>query len=66
MDIQTLPSFYLFKTAFVDDFIRSSICDKVRPDEVEKFAEEGVFTNIHDIHQVYEHVETYLPHAPLQ
>ena len=50
------------ETEFVNDLIRASICDIVRPDEVEKFVEEGVFTNVHDIHQVYEHAATYLPH----
>ena len=29
------------KTEFVNDLIRASICDIVRPDEVEKFVEEG-------------------------
>ena len=50
------------ESAFVDDLIRASICDIVRPDEVDKFVEEGVFTNEHDLFQVYEHAETYLPH----
>ena len=42
------------ETEFVKDLIRASIFDIVRPNEVERYVKEGVFTNVHDIHKVYE------------
>ena len=47
---------------FVNDLIRASIFDIVRPDEVDRFMKEGVFTYRHDIFKVWENTGKFLPH----
>ena len=47
---------------FVNDLIRASICDIVRPDEVERCVREIGLSDVHDIHKVYEKAGTYIPH----
>lgn len=48
---------------FVDDLIRASVFDIVRPDEVQRFIDEGVFECVHDIHEVTDNGIAFLPHA---
>lgn len=50
------------ESAFVGNLNRTSMFDIFRPDEVETFVKKGVFTNLHDILQVYGHTATHLPH----
>ena len=38
---------------FVDNLIRASIFDIVKPEEADQFIEDGSFTTIDDIHTVY-------------
>ena len=50
------------ETAFFNDLISTSIWNIIRPDKIDKFVREEVFENVHDIHEVYGHDATYLPH----
>ena len=47
---------------FVNNLIRASVFDIVKPKEVNKFIEEGIFDNQYDIYTVYENAELFLPH----
>jgi hypothetical protein len=42
--------------------IRASVFDIVKPEEVDRFIDEGVFDSAYDIFTVYENAETFLPH----
>ncbi len=46
----------------VNDLIRASIFDIVRPDEIQKFMDHGIFTHREDIEMVYENANKFLPH----
>ena len=47
---------------FVNNLIRASVFDIVKPKEVNKFIEEGIFGNQYDIYTVYENAELFLSH----
>eukprot|EP00957_Ditylum_brightwellii_P127866 9750856-Ditylum_brightwellii.AAC.1 len=50
------------KRTFVYDLIRASMFDIVRPDEVDRFMEDGIFTHREDVANVYENAKKFLPH----
>ena len=47
---------------FVQDLIRASILDVVRPNEVQRFIDEGIFECVDDVKEVYNNAEKFLPH----
>ena len=47
---------------FVDNLICASIFDIVRPEEADKFIEDGIFATVDDIHTVYNDGINFLPH----
>ena len=51
------------KRTFVNDLIRASIFDIVRPDEIDRFMEDGIFTHREDVANVYENAMKFLPHV---
>ena len=48
--------------AFVEDLIRASVLDIVRPDEINKFIEDGVFVSKDDVHDVIADGISFLTH----
>ena len=46
----------------VDNLVRASIFDIVKPEEAEKIIEDGIFSTIDDIHTVYNDGINFLPH----
>ena len=47
---------------FMNELIRASIFDIVRYDEIDRYIQDGVFESHHDISNVYENAELFLPH----
>jgi hypothetical protein len=50
------------KRIFVNDLIRASIFDIVRPDEIDRFMKDGIFTHREDVAKVHENAKKSLPH----
>ena len=49
--------------AFMDDIIRASKHEIVRPEEVQKLVDEGIFKNSEDLYKMEDLVEKFLPHV---
>ena len=47
---------------FVDNLIRASIFDIVKPEEIDRYIEEGIFDTDDDVNIVYNDGSTFLPH----
>ena len=47
---------------FVENLIRASIFDIVRPDEIGKYIDEGIFEDEEDVYFMFKDAETFLPH----
>ena len=48
--------------AFVDELVRASLCDIVKPNEINCYVAEGVFGSHHDVDQVIEDAKCFLSH----
>ena len=51
-----------YETDFVKDLIRVNVLDIVRPEKVDKFIEEGIFTDFNDIYTIYNNAKEFVPH----